>query len=89
LNGGAGEEDEETLHEFRAKLWKHEPKSDGSGVKDFVEHGISILKLKKNKESGKLRMLARSDANGRVQIVSDLFCSTVLLTISLIRTMAD
>ena len=70
LSGGAGEENEATLYEARAKLWRHESKEEG-GKKEFVEHGISIVRLKKPKDgNGKPRMLARSDANGHVQIVS-------------------
>ena len=68
LNGGAGEEDEETIYEGRAKLWRHESRNGGA-AKEFVEHGISIVKLKRHESTGKVRMLGRSDANGRVQIV--------------------
>lgn len=78
MKGGAGEENEETIYEARAKLWKNEKRKVKEGDSEvekteFVEHGISIVKLNRNKETGKVRMLGRSDANGRVQIVS-LYC---------------
>lgn len=63
------------MTEARAKLWKHESKS-GSDAKEMLEHGISIVKLKKNAD-GKVRLLGRSDANGRVQMVRETQSSRI------------
>jgi len=79
LQGGAGEEHEETVYEARAKLWKHDdvsskdPAGKETTKKEFVEHGISIVRLKKDTKSGRVRVLGRSDANGKVQINFALF----------------
>ena len=60
--GGQGEEDEETVHQVRARLTKLE------GGK-WVVLGLGELRLKKAKD-GKRRLLLRSDGGGNVILVS-------------------
>ncbi|WFC94591.1 hypothetical protein MBRA1_001224 [Malassezia brasiliensis] len=56
---GQGEEDEDTEHEVRAKIWKLE---DGK----WKDLGVTVFRIKKNKETGKCRVLARNAVNGNV-----------------------
>ncbi|KAL7004372.1 hypothetical protein EMMF5_006063 [Cystobasidiomycetes sp. EMM_F5] len=62
---GAGEENEVTLAEGRVKLYKMEERE---GRKEYVEHGVNIVKVKRDGSTGKLRLLGRNDANGRVNV---------------------
>ncbi|KEI39201.1 uncharacterized protein L969DRAFT_17136 [Mixia osmundae IAM 14324] len=59
-SGGAGEENEETLSEIRAKLFV----TQNGEASPFG--GVTVLKLKKNTTTDKCRILGRSDTNGRV-----------------------
>lgn len=61
--GGAGEEGEDTLFQVRTKLHKLD---NGK----YVSVGLGQLKLKQNKETGKRRLLLRTDGNGNVVLVS-------------------
>ncbi|PWN51880.1 hypothetical protein IE53DRAFT_31819 [Violaceomyces palustris] len=65
---GEGEEDEEVLHEVRAKLWKF----DGE-QKTWKDLGIGMVKIKKHSETGKKRLLVRSEGNGKVVVNFYLF----------------
>ena len=56
---GEGEENETTLHEVRSKIWR----LDAGQWQDL---GISLLRIKKDKDSGKCRILARNAVNGSV-----------------------
>ncbi|WFD29005.1 hypothetical protein MSPP1_000009 [Malassezia sp. CBS 17886] len=58
-DAGEGEENEKTLHEVRAKIWKMD---DGK----WQDLGISIFRLKKDTRTDKTRVLARNAVNGNV-----------------------
>lgn len=70
---GEGEENEETLgKELRAKLYLFvtTPATDDAPQKtEWKDHGIAIFKVKRNTETGKIRLLGRNEANGRVVMV--------------------
>ncbi|KAL4398752.1 intracellular transporter [Malassezia pachydermatis] len=56
---GEGEEDEDTEHEARAKIWRLD-----SG--QWQDMGVSIFRIKRAKSTGKCRVLARNAVNGNV-----------------------
>ncbi|PBP19865.1 RanBP1 domain protein [Diplocarpon rosae] len=56
--GGPGEEDEEVLHEVRAKAQKFE--------KAWVTKGLGFLRILKHKDTKATRMLLRADPTGTV-----------------------
>ncbi|KDR75152.1 hypothetical protein GALMADRAFT_249087 [Galerina marginata CBS 339.88] len=63
---GEGEENEETIHNVKSKVYRLSKAEDGS-VK-WVVLGSGILRLKKDKDTGARRMLARNSTNGKVII---------------------
>ncbi|KAJ1025359.1 hypothetical protein NDA13_004172 [Ustilago tritici] len=63
LGEGEGEESESTLHEVRAKIWSLDPPT-----KAWKDLGVCVAKLKHNSETGKHRLLARNEANGKVAV---------------------
>ncbi|WFD36353.1 hypothetical protein MCUN1_003232 [Malassezia cuniculi] len=65
---GEGEEDEETQHEARVKIWKL---AEGK----WQDLGVTIFKIKKHKESRKCRVLARNAVNGNVVLNFNLYAS--------------
>ena len=62
-SGGPGEEDEEVLHEVRAKTTKFVTK-DGKG--SWETRGVGPLRVLKNKDTGAVRMLQRGDPSGKI-----------------------
>ncbi|PWN35064.1 uncharacterized protein FA14DRAFT_178445 [Meira miltonrushii] len=58
---GEGEEDENSLHEVRCKIWNL---SDGK----WNDLGIGALKIKKHKTTSKKRVLVRNEGNGKVTV---------------------
>lgn len=58
---GEGEEDEDSAHEVRCKIWSLE-----SGK--WNDLGIGNMKIKKHKTSGKRRVLVRNEGNGKVTV---------------------
>ncbi|PKI82812.1 hypothetical protein MVES1_003760 [Malassezia vespertilionis] len=70
---GEGEEGEETLHEARTKIWK----LDGGSWQDL---GVTIFRIKKNKDTGKSRVLARNAVNGNV-VLNFLLYSGLKVTV--------
>lgn len=58
---GEGEEDENSLHEVRCKIWNL---SDGK----WNDLGIGALKIKKHKTTSKQRVLVRNEGNGKVTV---------------------
>lgn len=58
---GEGEEDEESLHEVRCKMWY----LDQGKWNDL---GIGSLKVKRNKTTNKRRVLVRNEGNGKVTV---------------------
>lgn len=65
-SGGPGEENEEVLHQVRAKALKFEPSKDAGGKNDWVVKGLGPLRVLKNKETGSSRVLLRADPSGTI-----------------------
>ncbi|SJX62909.1 uncharacterized protein SRS1_13736 [Sporisorium reilianum f. sp. reilianum] len=63
LGEGEGEESECTLHEVRAKIWRLDIES-----KSWKDLGVCIAKIKHDSATGKHRLLARNEANGKVAV---------------------
>jgi hypothetical protein len=78
LMSGQGEEDEDVLFEVRGKahLFTQLYKDDGTpGDKSWVGKGVGPVRLLKDKNTGKCRILHRQDPNGRVLINAALIPS--------------
>ncbi|TKY85800.1 hypothetical protein EX895_005341 [Sporisorium graminicola] len=63
LGEGEGEESERTLLEVRAKIWRLDMES-----KSWKDLGVCIAKIKHDSATGKHRLLARNEANGKVAV---------------------
>jgi len=62
---GEGEEDEETTHSVKAKVYSLN-KEEGA----WKELGVGVLKVKMHKETGARRLLLRNSSTGKIAIVS-------------------
>jgi len=62
-SGGPGEEDEEVLHEVRAKAVKFVTKD---GQSSWETKGLGPLRILKNKDTKAVRMLLRGDPSGNI-----------------------
>ena len=75
-NGGPGEEDEEVVHEVRAKVLKFVPPGDGSDSDDKASkskspwrtQGVGPFRILKHKGTGGVRMLLRAEPRGHVAL---------------------
>lgn len=65
---GEGEEDEETTHSVKTKVYSLN-KEEGT----WKELGVGLLKIKKHKETGARRLLLRNSSTGKITIVCH-FC---------------
>jgi hypothetical protein len=65
-SGGPGEENEEVVHQVRAKALKFELSKDSGGKNDWVVKGLGPLRVLKNKETGSSRVLLRADPSGTI-----------------------
>ncbi|KAH8811697.1 hypothetical protein F5884DRAFT_672763 [Xylogone sp. PMI_703] len=63
--GGAGEENENIVHEARAKALKYVPKEEGQGS-PWETKGLGPLRVLKHKETGNSRILLRADPSGKI-----------------------
>ncbi|KAF7968919.1 hypothetical protein HWV62_28854 [Athelia sp. TMB] len=63
---GEGEEDEETTHTTRCKVFKLGKKDDGS--QEWRDIGIGNLRLKKHKTTSARRVLCRNSSTGKILI---------------------
>jgi len=72
LTTGAGEEDEEAIFEVKAKVHYYSMEE-----KKYVSRGLGLLKVNKNKKTGKARLLGRMD-NGTVFLNVSLFKEMVV-----------
>ncbi|KAI0315467.1 hypothetical protein OF83DRAFT_1173796 [Amylostereum chailletii] len=61
---GQGEEDEETTHEVKAKVYKLT--KDKEGKQDWSELGVGVLRLKKHKTNGVRRVFLRNGTTGKI-----------------------
>ena len=78
---GPGEEDEETVggSSWRAKVWQlgkargeDGKEKEGAGV-EWVDFGVSFVRLKKHKTTGSKRILARHSKTGHIVMVSSMY----------------
>ncbi|OUM68340.1 hypothetical protein PIROE2DRAFT_66934 [Piromyces sp. E2] len=72
LTTGAGEEDEDTVFEVKAKVHHYSMEE-----KKYISRGVGLLKVNKNKKTGKARLLGRMD-NGSVFLNVSLFKEMVV-----------
>ncbi|ETS81866.1 hypothetical protein PFICI_06868 [Pestalotiopsis fici W106-1] len=74
--GGPGEEDEEVLHEVRAKAIKYvdvKPGEDSPASKSpWQTQGVGQLRLLKHKNTGQVRILLRADPRGHIAMNKSL-----------------
>jgi len=61
---GPGAEDEEVIHEIRAKALKFVQKEGGDNTNRWDSRGVGPLRVLKHKESGASRVLLRMDPSG-------------------------
>ena len=69
--GGPGEEDEEVLHEVRAKAIKYVPVTkdgdeEAKSEAPWRTQGVGPLRILKNKSTGSVRMLLRAEPRGHI-----------------------
>lgn len=85
---GPGEEDEETVGgaSWRAKVWQlgkargeDGKEKEGAGV-EWVDFGVSFVRLKKHKTTGTKRILARHSKTGHIVMVSNMKIGAVMCT---------
>ncbi|ORX82249.1 hypothetical protein BCR32DRAFT_244283 [Anaeromyces robustus] len=72
LTTGAGEEDEDTVYEVKAKIHLYSMEE-----KKYISRGVGLLKVNKNKKTNKARLLGRMD-NGSVFLNVSLFKEMVV-----------
>lgn len=77
---GEGEEEEETMHAVRCKVFKFTKTGDNQEWKDL---GIGMFRLKKHKETNVRRVLMRNSNTGRILINFRLYAG---LKLSLAKT---
>ncbi|PIL29732.1 hypothetical protein GSI_08171 [Ganoderma sinense ZZ0214-1] len=63
---GEGEEDEETTHEIRSKVFKMTKDKDGKA--QWGDLGVGMLRLKRHKETDARRVLLRNSGTGKITI---------------------
>ena len=68
FTAGEGEENETTEHEARVKIWRL---VQGK----WADQGVTVFRIKKNKETAKCRILARNAVNGNVVLNFNLYAS--------------
>jgi hypothetical protein len=64
--GGPGEEDEEAIHEVRAKALKFLQGEGGDSSNKWETQGVGPLRVLKHKETGVSRILLRADPRGTI-----------------------
>jgi len=72
LTTGAGEEDEDTVFEVKAKIHHYSMEEN-----KYISRGVGLLKVNKNKTTGKSRLLGRMD-NGTVFLNVSIFKEMVV-----------
>lgn len=65
--GGPGEEDEEVIHEVRAKALRFQT-DEVDGKNKWVTAGIGPLRVLKHKDTGVSRVLLRGDPSGKIAL---------------------
>ena len=64
--GGIGEENEEVIHEVRAKAIKFSPKEEGDSDNPWETKGVGPLRVLKHRENNAARILLRADPSGTI-----------------------
>jgi hypothetical protein len=64
--GGAGEENEDVLHQVRTKALKFEASKEDPKKNEWVVKGLGPLRVLKHKETGSCRILLRADPSGTI-----------------------
>ncbi|KAK2737080.1 hypothetical protein FQN55_001292 [Onygenales sp. PD_40] len=72
LMRGAGEENEEEVHEVRCKAMKYLPAQSEDTPEKWHTQGVGLLRILKNKDTSRCRMLLRAEPSGRVILNSNL-----------------
>ncbi|OJD21003.1 hypothetical protein ACJ73_07659 [Blastomyces percursus] len=73
LRGGTGEEDENEVFEARVKALKLGVPPDSDDEKpQWLLQGVGLLRILKNKTTGRARILVRADPSGRVLLNTNL-----------------
>ncbi|KAK2808888.1 hypothetical protein FQN50_004364 [Emmonsiellopsis sp. PD_5] len=72
LMRGAGEENEEEVHEVRCKAMKHQPAQSEEIPAKWHTQGVGLFRILKNKDTSRCRMLLRAEPSGRVILNSNL-----------------
>ncbi|KAG5734464.1 Nucleoporin nup61 [Termitomyces sp. T112] len=67
---GKGEEDEDTVHDARLRVFKLHETDSGSSWTDL---GIGILRIKKHREAGTRRILLRNSGTGKIVLNFKLY----------------
>ncbi|KAI5123682.1 hypothetical protein M0805_001710 [Coniferiporia weirii] len=67
---GEGEQDEETLHTSRVKIFKFAAKDDQP---HWAEVGVGMLRIKRHKTTGQKRLLSRNSGNGKIMMNFNLY----------------
>jgi hypothetical protein len=65
-SGGPGEENEEMLHEVRAKALKFSAPKEDDGSNPWETKGVGPLRVLKHKETNATRILLRADPSGTI-----------------------
>ncbi|KAK7685168.1 hypothetical protein QCA50_011531 [Cerrena zonata] len=68
---GEGEENEDTIHEARVKMYKMGKNKEG--VPDWLDQGVGIVRLKKHKETSARRLLMRNSHSGKIVLNFNLY----------------
>lgn len=67
---GEGEEDEETTHSVKCKVYKLSKADGGAGWTDM---GIGVLRVKRHKDTGFRRVLLRNSSSGKLVINFNIY----------------
>jgi len=67
---GVGEEDEETTHSVKCKVYKLNKADGGAGWADM---GVGFLRVKRHKETGSRRILLRNSSSGKLVINFNIY----------------
>lgn len=67
-NGGPGEDDEDIVYDVKAKALKYDAKRETPEKKEWVTRGVGRCRVLKHRETGKVRILMRQEAIGKIAL---------------------
>ncbi|KAI4165989.1 MAG: hypothetical protein LQ342_000420 [Letrouitia transgressa] len=67
-NGGPGEDDEDIIYDVKAKALKYDAKKETPEKKEWVTRGVGRCRVLKHRETGKVRILMRQEAIGKIAL---------------------